>query len=77
MVQNQMSARGVDDPAVVAAIGRVTDVCQAVQMPLGYFGVTAAAVQPYVARGYTLIVAGVDTLYLANGAKALLAELRA
>ena len=40
-------------------------------------GVTAAAVQPYVARGYTLIVAGVDTLYLANGAKALLAELRA
>ena len=67
----------IDDPAVVAAIGRVTDVCQAVQMPLGYFGVTAAAVQPYVARGYTLIVAGVDTLYLANGAKALLAELRA
>jgi len=44
-------------------------------MPLGYFGVTAAAVAPYVALGYTLIVAGVDTRYLANGAKALLAEL--
>jgi 2-keto-3-deoxy-L-rhamnonate aldolase RhmA len=66
----------IDDPAVSKAIGRVTDACRAVNMPLGYFGVTAAAVQPYAARGYTLLVAGVDTLFLANGAKALLAELR-
>jgi len=66
----------IDDPKVVAAIRRVTDVCRAAGMPLGYFGVTAAAVQPYVAQGYTLIVAGVDTLYLAGGAKALLNELR-
>jgi 2-keto-3-deoxy-L-rhamnonate aldolase RhmA len=66
----------IDDPAVVAAIGRVTDVCRAVGMPLGYFGVTASAVQPYVGRGYTLIVAGVDTLYLASGARALLEALR-
>ena len=66
----------IDHPDVVTAIGRVTDVCNAAGMPLGYFGVTAAAVQPYVARGYTLLVAGVDTLYLANGAKALLKELR-
>jgi 2-dehydro-3-deoxyglucarate aldolase len=66
----------INDPAVVAAIGRVTNACTAAGMPLGYFGVTAAAVQPYAARGYTLLVAGVDTLYLANGAKALLKELR-
>jgi 2-dehydro-3-deoxyglucarate aldolase len=66
----------IDDPAVVSAIGRVTEACTAAGMPLGYFGVTAAAVQPYAARGYTLLVAGVDTLYLANGAKALLQELR-
>jgi 2-dehydro-3-deoxyglucarate aldolase len=66
----------IDDPAVVAAIDRVTDVCRAAEMPLGYFGVTAAAVRPYIARGYSLVVAGVDTLYLANGAKALLNELR-
>ena len=66
----------IDDPAVVAAIGRVTDACRAAGMPLGYFGVTAAAVRPYAARGYSLLVAGVDTLYLANGAKALLTELR-
>jgi 2-keto-3-deoxy-L-rhamnonate aldolase RhmA len=66
----------IDDPAVVVAIDRVTAACKAVGMPLGYFGVTAAAVRPYAARGYTLLVAGVDTLYLANGANALLAELR-
>jgi 2-keto-3-deoxy-L-rhamnonate aldolase RhmA len=66
----------VDHPDVVAAIARVTDACRNSGMPLGYFGVTAAAVRPYVERGYTLIVAGVDTLYLGQGAKALLAELR-
>jgi 2-dehydro-3-deoxyglucarate aldolase len=66
----------IDDPAVVRAIRRVTDACRAAGMPLGYFGVTAAAVAPYVAQGYTLIVAGVDTLFLGNGAKALLAELK-
>ena len=67
----------VDDPAVVAAIRRVTDACRAAGMPLGFFGVTAAAVLPYAAQGYTLLVAGVDTLYLGAGAKALLNELRA
>ena len=66
----------IDHPTVVSAIDRVTEVCIAAGMPLGYFGVTAAAVQPYVARGYSLIVAGVDTLYLAGAAKALLEELR-
>ena len=66
----------VDDPAVVNAIRRVTDVCTAAGMPLGYFGVSAAAVQPYVERGYTLIVAGVDTLFLGQGARTLLADLR-
>ena len=61
---------------VVNAIRRVTDVCTAAGMPLGYFGVSAAAVQPYVERGYTLIVAGVDTLFLGQGARTLLADLR-
>ncbi|HZF29388.1 MAG TPA: aldolase/citrate lyase family protein [Gammaproteobacteria bacterium] len=66
----------VDDPVVVAAIRRVTEACVSVGMPLGYFGVTAAAVAPYVERGYTLIVAGVDTLFLGHGARTLLADLR-
>ncbi len=66
----------IDDPAVVAAIRRVTDSCRAAGMPLGYFGVSAAAVKPYVAQGYTLIVAGVDTTLLGGAARALLTELR-
>jgi 2-keto-3-deoxy-L-rhamnonate aldolase RhmA len=66
----------VDDPAVSAAIEQVTKVCRAAGMPLGYFGVTADAVRPYVERGYTLIVAGVDALLLGSAAQALLAELR-
>lgn len=67
----------VHDPAVVAAIDHVTETCRAAGMPLGYFGVSADAVRPYVERGYTLIVAGVDTLYLGAGAKRLLTELQA
>jgi 2-keto-3-deoxy-L-rhamnonate aldolase RhmA len=66
----------VDDPVVVGAIDRVTAACRAAGLPLGYFGVTASAVERYVARGYTLIVAGVDTLYLASGAQTVLKELR-
>jgi 2-dehydro-3-deoxyglucarate aldolase len=66
----------VDDPDVVAAIGRVTAVCRAARMPLGLFGMTAAAVRPYMARGYTLIVAGTDLLHLASGARSVLETLR-
>ena len=67
----------VDAPEVVAAIAQVTEACRAAEMPLGYFGVSAAAVKPYVDRGYTLIVAGVDTTLLAGAARGLLTELRA
>jgi 2-keto-3-deoxy-L-rhamnonate aldolase RhmA len=66
----------IDDAAVVAAIDRVTRTCRGAGMPLGYFGVTAAAVRPYMERGYTLIVAGVDTTLLGGAARALLNELR-
>lgn len=66
----------LDHPSVVAAIDRITSVCQAAKMPLGYFGVTAAAVKPFMDRGYTLIVAGVDTLLLGVAAKRLLADLK-
>jgi 2-keto-3-deoxy-L-rhamnonate aldolase RhmA len=66
----------VDDPAVVAAIARVTDACRAARMPLGFFGVSAAAVKPYAQRGYTLLVAGVDAALLGGAGRALLDELR-
>ncbi len=66
----------VDDPVVTGAIERVTEACLAAGIPLGYFGVTAAAVRPYIARGFTLIIGGVDTLFLGGGARSLLDELR-
>jgi 2-keto-3-deoxy-L-rhamnonate aldolase RhmA len=66
----------LDHPAVVSAIEHITKVCQDARMPLGYFGVTAQAVKPLIERGYTLIVAGVDTLLLGAAAQRLLSELR-
>jgi len=65
----------IEHPTVVEAIDRVTQSCQAAGVPLGYFGVDANAVAPYVARGYTLICAGIDCLLLGQGAKRLLDEL--
>ena len=66
----------IDDPEVVAAIGRVTEVCRAASMPLGMFGVTTADVKPYMDQGYTLIVASVDTLLLGTAARTVLSELK-
>lgn len=66
----------IDDPVVVDAIEHVTRTCRAAGMPLGYFGVSATAVAPYVAARFGLVVAGVDTLFLSQAAKALLDELR-
>ena len=54
-------------PEVVAAIEHVTQVCQAAHMPLGIFGLSAEAVQPYIERGYTLITVGVDTVLMGCG----------
>ncbi len=66
----------VEHPEVVAAIGRVTDACQAAGIPLGVFGISAEAVKPYIERGYTLIVAGVDTMMLGTAAGKLLAQVK-
>jgi len=66
----------IDDPIVLDAIEHVTKSCQAAGIPLGYFGVSAAALRPFIDCGYTLITAGVDTLFLAGAARKLLAELR-
>ncbi|MFN2224473.1 MAG: aldolase/citrate lyase family protein, partial [Candidatus Promineifilaceae bacterium] len=66
----------VDDPQVRAAIDRVTDACLQAGVRLGIFGMTAGAVRPYIDAGYTLIVAGIDTVLLGRAATQLLAELR-
>lgn len=66
----------IDEPVVTDAIEHVTRTCQKAQLPLGIFGLTAEAVQPYIERGYTLIVAGVDTLFLGQAAMRLVSKLR-
>ncbi len=66
----------IDDPSVIEAIEQVTRTCQAAGIPLGYFGVSAQAVRPYIERGYSLIAAGVDTLMIAGAARHLLKDLR-
>jgi len=54
----------------------VRTACQAVGLPLGIFGLTADAVRPYIDKGFTMIVAGVDTMLLGSAATALVAALR-
>jgi 2-dehydro-3-deoxyglucarate aldolase len=65
----------VDDPEVRAAIDRITSACKQAGVKLGIFGMTAGAVRPYIAAGYTLIVAGIDTALLGRAAVDLLAEI--
>ncbi len=65
----------VDDPEVVAAIDRVTRVCRAHGLALGYFGVSAESVLPYVERGFNLICAGTDAGFVTAGASDVLQQL--
>jgi 2-dehydro-3-deoxyglucarate aldolase len=67
----------VDHPEVRGAIARVRAACLAAGVPIGIFGLNADAVRPYIAQGFTMIVAGVDTVLLGNAATALVATLRA
>lgn len=66
----------VDHPEVVSAIHHITQVCQQAGVRLGIFGVSVDAVRPYIEQGYTLIIAGVDTLMLGQAAQSLLADLK-
>ena len=66
----------LDDQAVVEAISKMTRACKSAGMPMGVFGVSAESVLPYMQDGYTLILAGVDTMLLGSAAKDLLQELQ-
>lgn len=67
----------INDPIVIDAIAHITKTCKDAGIPLGMFGVTADAVKPYVEQGYTLVIGGVDTLFLGLAAKKMSQELRA
>jgi 2-dehydro-3-deoxyglucarate aldolase len=64
----------IEDPEVLAGISRVTTTCRKAGMPVGYFGITSEAVKPYIEQGYSLIVAGVDVLFLGGGARRMRKE---
>ena len=66
----------LEDPEVVAAINHVIETCKKANMPIGWFGISADAVRPYIERGCTLITSGVDTLMLAQAGDRMLNSLR-
>ena len=66
----------ITDPEVTAGIDAVTLACKTAGIPLGYFGVSADAVKPYADQGYTLLVAGVDVLFLGGGARKMMKDLQ-
>ncbi|UCF92768.1 MAG: hypothetical protein JSW39_01015 [Desulfobacterales bacterium] len=66
----------VTHKAVLKAIDRVKTACLKAGVRLGIFGTTAAAVQPFIAQGFSLITVGTDTLFTASAAGATLAELK-
>ena len=66
----------IDDAEVVAAIEKVIDTALAANVPVGWFGVTAESARPWIDRGCTLIVAGVDTLFFGSAAAQLFQELK-
>ena len=66
----------VSDPVVQDAITKIADSCQQNNVKLGIFGVNANAVKPYIKKGFTLIIVGVDSLFLIKSATETLAEIR-
>ena len=66
----------VEHADVRDAIARVRTACLEAGVPVGIFGMSAEAVRPYIEQGFTMIVAGVDTVLLGNAATSLVAALR-
>lgn len=66
----------ITDHEVVDGITRVIKTCQSVSIPVGSFGVSGDAVKSYADQGCSLLVAGVDVLFLGGGARRMWAEVR-
>jgi len=66
----------VTDPAVEGEIEKFCAACMEAGLPMGVFGIDAEAVKPYIDKGFTLVAAGVDTMYLIQGAQNGLKEIR-
>ena len=66
----------VNDPEVEQAIESVRAACAAAGMRLAIFAATAEGMKPYLAKGYTLPIAGVDLMLLATAARNLVQALK-
>lgn len=66
----------VDHPDVRAAIKTIRAACVEVGLPTGILGVDAAALEPHIQDGFTLLIAGLDVLMLGDAAKEMLAAVR-
>lgn len=66
----------IDDAEVLAAMDKVLAACQRRKMPLGYFGMSASNVKPFIEKGYNLICAGTDADFITRGASQMAAELK-
>ena len=66
----------IDDAEVRAVIDRVAAACRQRELPLGYFGVTAQRVRPFIENGYRLICAGTDADFVTRSALQIVEELK-
>lgn len=66
----------VEHPEVHASIARVREACERAGRALGIFGASVEALAPYADQGFTLLLAGADTLVLAAGMREFAEALR-
>lgn len=66
----------IDDVDVQSQIETVRQACFRRKIAMGIFGVDAAAVQPFLKQGYTLVAVGMDTLLMSQSARRVLSGLK-
>jgi 2-keto-3-deoxy-L-rhamnonate aldolase RhmA len=66
----------VNDPEVEQAIETVRLACAAAGMRLAIFASTAEGMKPYLRKGYTLPIAGMDLMLLATAARGIVQALK-
>ena len=66
----------VNDPEVEQAMETVRQACVAVGMKLGIFAASAEAMKPYIRKGYTLPIAGMDLMLLSAAARGMVQALK-
>ena len=74
--ESRPAGRGRSSRMFVTRSSGCRTACSGGGVPIGIFGLTAEAVRPYIDKGFTMIVAGVDTVLLGNAATTLRVALR-